>query len=372
MTQAVPTPVDLSSLRASRIIWPLALWPARDREAWIHARLGIGPAGRDNPSPGWCAPTLKNNEVGYGRYLSWLHRGGILVEDEAVTTRITEDRLARFTTDLQATVSSCSVATSISTLALAARALAPDADWSWLSRRSTRLKRKVQPSRDKRHAIQHTLELYRLGKQIMDTADRGKPNVSTAHRYQSGLMIALLAARPLRIRNFQAIALGTSLRWDGRRYWLTFSAADTKTGGAIDEPVPDDLTLYLETFLRGWRPILVRQANKRSGDALHRRLWVNRYGAPMREATLRHAIEVHTKRHFGTAVWPHLFRDCLLTSVAVDSPDLMAISATLLGHARLEAGQKHYNQARMLDASRRFAACMSELREDMLCVLRAE
>ena len=305
--------------------------------------------------------------------MSWLHRGGILVEDEAVTTRITVDRLNRFIADLKATVSSVSIATSVSTLTLAARALAPDADWSWLSRRSTRLKRKVQPSRDKRHAIQHTLVLYRLGKRIMDTADRGKKNVPTAHRYQSGLMIALLAARPLRIRNFQAITLGTTLRWDGRRYWLTFNAADTKTGGAIDEPVPDDLTPYLETFLRGWRPILVRQASKPSGDTtLHRRLWVNRYGAPMREATLRHAIEVYTRRHFGTAVWPHLFRDCLLTSVAIDSPDLMAISATLLGHARLGAGQKYYNQARMLDASRRFAACMSELREDMLCVIRAE
>lgn len=206
----------------------------------------------------------------------------------------------------------------------------------------------------------------------MDTADRGKKCVSAAQRYQSGLIIALLAARPLRIRNFQAIALGTSLRWDGRGYWLTFSAEDTKTGGAIDEPVPNDLIPYMESFLRGWRPVLLRQATRYQTDPAHRRLWVDRYGAPMREATLRSLIKRYTENEFGTAIWPHLFRDCLLTSVAVEHPDLMAISATLLGHVRLSTGQKHYNQARMLDASRRFAASMSELREDFLCVLRAE
>jgi hypothetical protein len=48
--------------------------------------------------------------------------------------------------------------------------------------------------------------LYRFGKQVTETADQSKKNIS-AQRYQSGLIIALLAARPLRIRNFQAITL---------------------------------------------------------------------------------------------------------------------------------------------------------------------
>ena len=61
-----------------------------------------------------------------------------------------------------------------------------------------------------------------------------------------GLVIALLVARPLRIRNFQAITIGKSLRWDGARYWLTFGPEETKTGGPINEPIPDDLIPYLE------------------------------------------------------------------------------------------------------------------------------
>jgi hypothetical protein len=56
-----------------------------------------------------------------------------------------------------------------------------------------------------------------------------------------------------------------------------------------------------------------------------------------------------------------LFRDALLTSLATDQPGLMSISPTLLGHVSAATGQAHYNQARMLDAGKRFSANVSEL-----------
>ena len=88
----------------------------------------------------------------------------------------------------------------------------------------------------------------------------------------------------------------------------------------------------------------------------------------MKESTLRSLINRYTQKEFGTAVWPHLFRDCLLTSMAVDQPDMMRIGATLLGHASSRTGEKHYNQARMLDASRRYGSTILELREALLAV----
>ena len=90
----------------------------------------------------------------------------------------------------------------------------------------------------------------------------------------------------------------------------------------------------------------------------------------MEEPALRSLIERYTAGQFGTAVWPHLFRDCLLTSLASDQPDLMGISPTLLGHVSSETGEKHYNQARMLHAGKHFAANVAELREGFLSVDR--
>ena len=263
-----------------------------------------------------------------------------------------------------------SVGTTIGALTSAIRALAPTTDWAWLSRRATRLKLRAKPSRDKRHAMQHTIDLYRFGMKVMDTAAAvAAGQVAAAQRYQAGLIIALLAARPLRIRNFQALTIGGSLRWDQTRYWLTFGIEETKMQTAIDEPLPDDLHPYLEAFLKTWRPVLLRQARKFGGVPTHRRLWVDIYGKPMDEFTLRSLIERYTRKEFGTAVWPHLFRDCLLTSVAVDQPDLVRMSTTLLGHASTRTGEQHYNQARMIDASRRRSATAALCREPRRCQL---
>ena len=44
----------------------------------------------------------------------------------------------------------------------------------------------------------------------------------------------------------------------------------------------------------------------------------------------------------------------------------MRLSATLPGHASTRTGEKHYNQARMIDGSRRYGTTISELREAML------
>ena len=111
---------------------------------------------------------------------------------------------------------------------------------------------------------------------------------------------------------------------------------ETKTASPIDEPLPADLVPYLEEFLTTWRPLLLRQATKHPPVPVHRRLWVDVFGKPMTESTLREIIKRRTKKEFGTALWPHLFRDCLLTSVAIDQPDLMRTSSVLLGAYQLQ------------------------------------
>ena len=364
-------PTKLPSDRVDWLIWPISLWPEHDRQRWVRSRLGKGPEGPDSPAIGWRGRTLKNNEIGYGGYLAWLARKGLFVEEQGTAERLTPDRIGAYVAELKARLSSTSVAMYIGSLASAASVLSPETDWSWLRHRATRLKLKAKPSREKRQVVQHTLDLYRYGKRLMDTAgeasrSRRASGVAAAKRYQAGLIIALLAARPLRIRNFQALTVGGSLRWDGKCYWLTFSTNETKTASAIDEPLPADLVPYLEKFLKTWRPLLLRQAAKHGPVPVHRRLWVDVFGKPMTESTLREIIKCRTKKEFGTALWPHLFRDCLLTSVAIDQPDLMRTSSVLLGHTSYKTGEKHYNQAHMLHAGRRYVAAISDLRESFL------
>ena len=156
MSPAAAISPDQLARRAKLMIWPVALWPAEDRRIWLRSRLGKGLEGRDNPAAGWHARTADKNEDGYGRYLSWLNREGILVEDEAVTKRITAARVAKYVDSLTSHLSSVSIGMTVGALTSAARAFRPDFNWSWLARRSTRLKLKAKPSREKKVSVAGT------------------------------------------------------------------------------------------------------------------------------------------------------------------------------------------------------------------------
>ena len=362
-----PDAPDLAERRERLLLWPLPIWPELDRLAWEAAVGGFASDGPLNPASAWSPCTRDRNIDAYGRYLSWLAREGLLIENEAPAGRIRRDRVSRFLSHMRGFLASASIGSTVGGLAMAARAVAPDSDWQWLSLMGGRLKLKAKPVRNKKHAMRHSTELYELGLHIMDTASlKERRQVFVAQRYMAGLMIALLAARPLRVRNFKSITVGKSLRWDGKCYWLTFSRAETKAGQPIDEPIPDGLAPYLETYLRLWRPRLLRQAERFGVDPTHRCLWVGRTGKALSEACLRLYIERYTAQHFGTHLWPHLFRDCLLTSLADDRPDLMGIGATLLGHASNQTGEKYYNQARMKAAGRRFSSAIASLRDSFM------
>src|SRR6516165_2105190 len=102
-------------------------------------------------------------------------------------------------------LSSVSIGLVIGGVAGIAQAMVPGADWAWLKRRYWRLKLRAKPSRDKRVLVVPSIDLYGLGIHLMETACDGRrcdhPYLA-ATQFRDGLQIALLAARPLRIRNF--------------------------------------------------------------------------------------------------------------------------------------------------------------------------
>ena len=76
-------------------------------------------------------------------------------------------------------------------------------------------------------------------------------------------------------------------------------------------------------------------------------------------------IFVRTRREFGRGLFPHIFRDCVATAVAIDNPKHIGDASLILGHADHSTTEKHYNHARSLDASRRHAAMLASLRESL-------
>lgn len=67
-------------------------------------------------------------------------------------------------------------------------------------------------------------------------------------------------------------------------------------------------------------------------------------------------------RHLGRAMSLHLFRDGATTTIAVEASGEIGIAGVVLGHSDRNASERYYNQARGVEASRRYHARLDDLR----------
>src|ERR687896_2251574 len=85
-----------------------------------------------------------------------------------------------------------------------------------------------------------------------------KPTVlRRAELYRDGLMIALLAARPIRIKNFLRLRIETSFVAGPNGYTIVLAKKETKNRKALEYYVPAELRPYLDRYLTEHRPILM-------------------------------------------------------------------------------------------------------------------
>jgi integrase/recombinase XerD len=158
-----------------------------------------------------------------------------------------------------------------------------------------------------------------------------------------------MASRASRRRG--CLALGRKLVFRGTHWWIEFLPPDTKTREPIEVPWPEPLVAPLEAYLARHRGVLaqLRGGSMRSvGDAL----WISRHGLPLSKEMIYGCIRNRTFKDLGRAINPHLFRDCVATSIAIEDPRHVHIASCLLGHRKISTAEQYYNQARAIEASR--------------------
>lgn len=333
-----------------------AEWPEGDRAAWDTAfRTGdvFDETGR---AAHWRPKTRALVATNYGRWLGWLRMVGELNDAEAPADRTTPDRSRRYIADLQKVCRDSTVVMQIEGLARAHWAMAPGDSLKRLRQVISHLRLNARTRKDKRPRIRSSRELLELGFALMEEADTFSPVPwKRAARYRDGLIIALLAARPLRLSNFADLELGRTLILTDTAAVIAIPAQESKSGQPIELPLPDALVSNLRIYLEVCRPDLLGE-----NDDPH--LWITKYGKPMRSAAINVRVCKLTEKAFGESVNPHLFRDCLATSVAIDDPEHVRIASVLLGHSTLETTTKNYNQATSLTAGRSVNATIQTLR----------
>ena len=66
----------------------------------------------------------------------------------------------------------------------------------------------------------HACDLLRLGETLMAEASQQSTTRLRAMQFRDGLIIALLAARPLRLRNLAGLELDRTLTRRGEGWWI--------------------------------------------------------------------------------------------------------------------------------------------------------
>jgi hypothetical protein len=84
----------------------------------------------------------------------------------------------------------------------------PEKDWSWIYRFASAVRIRHKPARPKRHRLVHTHRLLGLGLDLMALAGNETTALCRFKAYRDGLIIGLLASRPLRLRTLTGLTLG--------------------------------------------------------------------------------------------------------------------------------------------------------------------
>jgi integrase/recombinase XerD len=341
---------------------PIASWPEEDRLAWEAGTRRAGLFEEKKAGADWSLRSRQKTARGYGRWLCWMMEKGLLDPTLPPGARVTKPVVADYVATLSASCAPHTVVCRLQELYDALRVLAPEVDWRWLAELWMRLGRRAEPAVNKRLRLRPSRDLVDLGRSMMTSAEQenGWSERRRAVHYRDGLMIALLAHRPLRLKNFASIVLGVHLAQQGVAWWLQFPMTRMKAKRPYEVAFPAALVPELDHYLATHRKVLLAGENGQlspSTDAL----WVSEVGTMLKERALANRIRKHTKEAFGASLPPHWFRDAAATSIAVEDPRHVRDAHHVLGNT-LSMTEKHYNQARSLEASRRHHAMLAALR----------
>jgi integrase len=296
--------------------------------------------------------TVNGMVYAYGRWLGYLR----MVAPDHLTFHLAErvnvETIEGFCRSLAETNSARAGSAVLQKLRHVLLHLAPATDWKWLHGIAKRIEATSSP-RPKTARLRTSDELYQLGLSLMDLADTAvtedaRIKLRQAMTYRDGLMIALLAADPIRRSNFASLTLHQNIVRAGSIWVIVLAAEETKGGKALEYPVPVRVGERLDRYLTHYRHVI-------HGSGTHAGLWASAKGCPMVSGAIYDAVCRRTKAAFGQPINLHLFRDAAATFWSMDDPVAVIGVRDLLGHRSFNTTDQHYRHSQTAHAARLYA-----------------
>lgn len=329
---------------------PEPQWPSADRQAFEAA---FRPGDLFDETGGAGAHLREGSRncirMGYRRWLGFLraaHPDDLLIPP---ADRISLERVRDYANQLNTEMRPSSVALTIQSLCYAARLIAGERDWRWLSAIKARLVAGARPI-DRFDRLAPPCQTLDFGIELMDTA-LTMPMTSHKTRelqYRDGLIIALLSLWPIRRRSLAALTVSRHIEVDGDGVNFLLPPADTKSERFESFRAPDPFVPYVKRYLRDIRPRLL-------GPRPHDGLWASYRCGTLTGSRLYEIARARLVKRFGRDMCLHDFRRSAATYLAMDAPEQIGLIPGVLQHASPEVGERHYNLANAIKASQRLA-----------------
>jgi len=325
---------------------PIEFWPESDRKAWISAsrpsqRLNRGGAGSHLK-----AITLDDLARRYGYFLDCMNRRGLLDPTKTAGAHVTPENVDTYLEELTARVGSVTVQGSICKLRRACELVDPTCDMSWLADIEKDLASVMRP-RSKADRWVLTEVLVEAGLTLIAEAENSRrmSKLGQARQVRNGLMVAMLAMHPIRLKNFADLEIGRNFVEIKGSWWIVLSASETKEGRPDERRIDDLLQPALDRYLKKYRPFLAE------ADQSTTALWLSSNdGASMSYAGVERVLTETTRTTVGIAVSPHLFRTAIASSAAIHGGANPHLASALLHHTDAHVTEAHYNRASSISA----------------------
>jgi integrase len=328
---------------------PIAEWPASDCLGWTEACRPAERLKRGGAASHLAPVSQADIARRYGLYLDFLQRNGWLDPAKGAITLVTPDNVDGFITELQARVRSVTVWNSVYKLRRAAQLIAPRTDFEWLTEIEKDIALVMVP-RSKADRLVLTERLVEAGLILIREAEMfGKTALARAIGVRNGLLIAILALHPIRVKNFAALTVAdTFINIDGH-WWLHIPFGGTKSRRVDERQVPEFITEVVNSYINIHRPVLCR------GDAEQLALWLSSTtGRRLTTKNLGILISKITRETVGVDISPHLFRTAGASTAAVYGGNHPHLASAVLTHRDPCVTEEHYNRGMSISAGEEY------------------
>lgn len=339
-------------------------WPPEERQKLSKAlrRGGLFTTGE---AAHWAPDTVDRRVRSYGTFLFFAKSRGELIDGVRPSVRASGPLLEEFIEDLTDRVAPVTVAITLSGLKSMLRVIDPEGDRTAVAAAARYFERHAKPARDFRSILVGASQLYHAG---IDRMRRVSKETATDTRaamtFQDGLVIAMTAAHPVRLKNLQSTRINLHLnRTLSGTYRWRFDKSETKNHRLVDGQLPAGLTAFVDLWVEHVRPTLLRRQG-------HDAMWVTSHGDPMSRDTVYHRLCNATQEELGVRIYPHAIRHIAATSIAVSLPKDVRMIPFILNNDDRTA-REHYNLADQLSASHQYVRVLEVRRQQAMARLKA-